>query len=105
VKLVARADHPLQAAIWADTLRAAGIRCEVRNTTLSGAMGEIPFLECAPQLWVLDERDEARANEVLQLLRQPVMGASWRCAECGEESEPQFGSCWKCGAARPGEGP
>jgi hypothetical protein len=101
VKLVARADHPLQAAIWADTLRAAGIRCEVRNTTLSGAMGEIPFLECAPQLWVLDELDEARANEVLQQLRQPVTGAPWRCSECGEESEPQFGTCWKCGAVRP----
>jgi hypothetical protein len=102
VKLIARADHPLQAAIWADTLRAAGIRCEVRNTTLAGAMGEIPFLECAPQLWLPDESDEARAKEVLQQLRQPVSGTPWRCA-CGEESEPQFGNCWKCGAARPME--
>jgi hypothetical protein len=32
VKLLARAEHPLQAAIWADTLRAAGITCVVRNT-------------------------------------------------------------------------
>jgi len=101
VKLVARADHPLQAAIWADTLRAAGIGCEVRNTTLSGAMGEIPFLECAPQLWVLDERDEARAIDVLQQLRRPVTGTPWRCTGCGEESEPQFGICWKCGMVRP----
>ena len=30
MKLVARADHPLQAAIWADTLRAAG---RILNTT------------------------------------------------------------------------
>jgi len=101
VKLVARADHPLLAAIWADTLRAAGIRCEVRNTTLSGAMGEIPFLECAPQLWVLDDRDAARASEVLEQLKRPVTGMAWRCAECGEESEPQFGTCWNCGAGRP----
>ena len=101
MKLIARADHPLQAAIWADTLRAAGIRCEVRNTALSGAMGEIPFLECAPQLWVLNEHEAARALEVLQQLRQPVTGTSWHCAECGEESEPQFGNCWKCGAVRP----
>jgi len=101
MKLIARADHPLQAAIWADTLRAAGIRCEVRNTALSGAMGEIPFLECAPQVWLFDERDEARASELLRQLRQPVTGTPWRCTRCGEESEPQFGSCWKCGAARP----
>jgi hypothetical protein len=101
MKLVARADHPLQAAIWADTLRAAGIRCEVRNTTLSGAMGEIPFLECAPQLWVLDELDESRAIDMLQQLRRPVTGTPWRCTGCGEESEPQFGICWKCGMVRP----
>jgi hypothetical protein len=103
MKLVARADHPLQAAIWADTLRAAGIRCEVRNTTLSGAMGEIPFLECAPQVWVLHEGDEPRAVELLRQLREPMRGAPWRCAECGEECEPSFGSCWKCGATRPAE--
>jgi hypothetical protein len=101
MKLIARADHPLQAAIWADTLRAAGIRCEVRNTTLSGALGEIPFLECAPQLWLIDAGDEARATEVLQQLRRPLPGGGWRCTECGEESESQFGSCWKCGANRP----
>jgi hypothetical protein len=101
VKLIARADHPLQAAIWADTLRAAGIRCEVRNTTLSGAMGEIPFLECAPQVWLLNAADEAPAREILQQLRRPVVGNPWRCAECGEESEPQFGTCWQCGAERP----
>ena len=103
MKLIARADHPLQAAIWADTLRAAGIRCEVRNTTLSGAMGEIPFLECAPQVWLLDARDEARASDVLEQLRRPVSGPHWRCTACGEESEPQFGNCWQCGAVRPAE--
>ena len=101
MKLVARADHPLQAAIWADTLRAAGIRCEVRNTVLSGALGEIPFLECAPQVWLLDDADEARAREILRQLREPPAGTPWRCAGCGEESEPQFGTCWKCGATRP----
>ena len=101
MKLLIRADHPLQAAIWADTLRAAGIRCEVRNTTLSGALGEIPFLECAPQLWLRDAADEARAKEILQQLRQPMAGPAWHCDGCGEWSEPQFGNCWKCGASRP----
>jgi hypothetical protein len=100
MRLVARADHPLQAAIWADTLRAAGIRCEVRNTALSGALGEIPFLECAPQVWLIDDADESRAREILQSLRRPASGPAWRCAACGEVSEPQFGSCWKCGASR-----
>lgn len=101
MKLLARADQFLQASIWADTLRAAGIRCEVRNTALSGALGEIPFLECAPQVWLERDADEPRAQEILKQLRQPMREPSWKCEQCGENSEPQFGSCWQCGATRP----
>lgn len=100
MKLLSRADNLVLGSIWADTLRAAGIRCELRNTTLSGAIGEIPFLECAPQVWV-NPRDEERARAILSELRRPPRGAPWFCNACGESSEAQFGSCWKCGAARP----
>lgn len=101
MKLVARVDHVLLGTIWAESLRAAGIRCELRNTALAGAMGEIPFLECAPQLWIERDADEGRALEILQQLRQPTSGPGWHCAQCGETSEPQFGACWRCGAQRP----
>ena len=101
MKLLARADHLVQATIWAESLRAAGIRCVLRNTTLSGAIGEIPFLECAPQLWIERDSDEARALEILHQLRHPVHGPQWRCERCGELSEAQFGAWWQCGASRP----
>ncbi|HUL63547.1 MAG TPA: DUF2007 domain-containing protein [Burkholderiaceae bacterium] len=101
MKLLARADNLMLGTIWAESLRAAGIRCELRNTTLSGAMGEIPFLECAPQLWIEREFDEARAREILSQLRQPPRGPQWQCPACGEALEPQFGACWRCGAPRP----
>lgn len=101
MKLLARADHLVQGTIWAESLRAAGIRCQLRNTTLSGAIGEIPFLECAPQLWIEHDADEPRAREILNQLRQPAHGPQWCCAECGEWSDPQFGACWQCGATRP----
>jgi hypothetical protein len=101
MKLLARFDHALQAAHFANALAAAGIRCEVRNTTLAGAIGDIPWLECAPQLWLLDDLDEGRARELLADLQRDVAGAPWRCAACAEQIEPQFGACWKCGAARP----
>jgi hypothetical protein len=100
MKLLIRCDHALQAEHLANALRAAGIACEVRNTTLSGAIGEIPWLECAPQVWIRNERDEARAHDVLRELMQPAAGPSWRCVRCGEESEPQFAACWSCGAPR-----
>jgi len=100
MKLLARADHLVLATIWAESLRAAGIRCELRNTMLSGAIGEIPFLECAPQLWIEHAHDEPRALEILRQLQRPPQGPQWYCTDCGEPLEPQFGACWRCGAAR-----
>jgi rubrerythrin len=100
MKLLLRCEHALAAAHVAAALRAAGIDCEVRNTALSGALGEIPFLECAPQIWIRNSLDEARARELIAQLRQPVEGEPWTCRHCGEVLEPQFSQCWNCGAAR-----
>lgn len=98
--LLLRCDHLIHAAHLAGVLRAAGIRCDVRNTTLSGALGEIPWQECAPQLWV-DERDESRARALVENLRAPPQGTAWTCQSCGERLDPQFGQCWNCGAEKP----
>ena len=100
MKLLMRCEHALAAAHYAAALRASGIDCEVRNSTLAGAMGEIPFIECAPQVWLRNAHDEARALELVAEMHRPVAGAPWKCARCGEVLEPQFGQCWNCGAAR-----
>ena len=61
-------------------------------------MGELPPAECQAELWVTDDADAARAEEVLR--RPAPAGPDWTCAACGEASGPQFTHCWKCGAAR-----
>ena len=100
MKLLMRCEHAIVAAHYAGALRAAGIDCEVRNSVLSGALGEIPFLECAPQIWIRNALDEARARELIEQLSRPVAGEPWTCGQCGEVLEPQFGQCWSCGAPR-----
>jgi hypothetical protein len=101
MKLLARFDQALQASHVANILRAAGIPCEVRNTTLSSALGEIPWLECAPQVWIETDADEERARCLLAETRRPLDAPPWHCPRCGELLEPQFASCWSCGATRP----
>ena len=78
-------------------LAAEGIRAVVRNEYLSSAMGDLPPAECQAELWLLDARDAARAEELL-FRRQP-QGEEWTCV-CGERSGPQFTQCWRCGAYR-----
>jgi hypothetical protein len=80
-------------------LEAAGIRVLVRNQHLSSAMGELPPAECEAQVWVLEDSDLPRAEEILSL--KPLSGPDWTCA-CGEALAAQFTQCWRCGADRKG---
>ncbi len=83
-------------------LQAAGVRCRIRNEDLVRLAGEIPFPECALQLVLEREEDQAAADMILgEFLRPRLQTADvWRCLKCGETIEGQFTACWKCGASR-----
>ncbi|KAF7961725.1 hypothetical protein AWV80_30105 [Cupriavidus sp. UYMU48A] len=100
MKLLLSANSLVHAAHCRNVLRAAGIRAELRNTWLAGAIGEIPFRESAPQVWILDDHMEAQAWAALKAAAEPPPGPYWQCRHCQEWHEPQFGACWRCGTAR-----
>ena len=81
-----------------NVLETEGIRSTVKNEHLSSAMGELPPAECQAELWVLRDEDAPRAERLLHNAPQ-TGGAPWRCAACGEVSEPQFTQCWNCSVA------
>jgi rubrerythrin len=79
-------------------LERAGVACITKNEQLAGALGDIPFLECEPELWVIHDEDMPRAERILAAHRAPATGAAaWRCRECGELIDGQFEVCWQCG--------
>ena len=84
-------------------LEAEGIRTTVQNYGVSTAMGELPFTEVFPELWVLDDQDCERA---LRLIRKeleeppkPKIG-EWTCSKCGSTVDAGYMECWKCGASK-----
>lgn len=90
-----------EAGLLKDRLEQEGVACLIRNEQLFAALGEIPFLECSPELWVVDEEVWPRARMLLdQWLKSDEGTASWLCSGCGERLEGQFGACWKCGTER-----
>jgi Putative prokaryotic signal transducing protein len=98
VKRVFRAASLLQVAHARNVLIAAGIDSELRNQYLAGALGDLPMLETWPQLWVEDDFESA-ALRALEKASSAPSGAGWICSQCGEQLEPQFTTCWRCGAA------
>jgi len=93
-------------AHFKNVLEQHGIECVIKNRELGGGIGDLPVFDAAPELWVLDTEQAARAAALLrESVRPAAGGAPWRCAACGEENEPQFAACWSCARrdARPPE--
>ena len=96
-RLCSAANLP-EAHLLAGWLTQRGIRVRILNANAAGAMGEIPMDAAAPQLWVEDARDEARAREAIAAFHAQAAGPARRCPKCGEENPPAFDLCWSCGA-------
>ncbi len=88
----------VEIAHYRNLLASEGIESVVRNEHLGSIVGEMPFQEVWPQLWVKNDLDYDRA---LQLLDDAVAdespAAPWTCTNCGSDNEGQFAACWNCG--------
>lgn len=79
-----------------------GIAAWLRNDYLNGGVGELPPIECWPELWVADEDGYRALRVVDEVLRGGETERDcWRCEGCGEWLDPQFRACWRC--AEPAE--
>lgn len=98
MKRVYSASDLVDARLLADALDDERIRTHLFNASAIGAMGDLPFGETWPEVWIVDERDLVRAREVVAMhsARQSA-GGSLRCSGCGEDSPSNFGCCWNCG--------
>jgi hypothetical protein len=97
LRKVHTAESIIEIAHLRNVLEQAGIVCYVRNERLGGAVGEIPFVECWPELWVLRNGDTLTARGLIDTARAAVVPSpDWICRRCGERVEGQFDACWQC---------
>jgi hypothetical protein len=85
---------------YKNVLEAEGIAAEIRNQHLGSILGDMPFVEVWPELWVHNDLEFDRARQLIDGSAFDESPADpWRCRECSEENEGQFAACWKCGAS------
>ncbi|MEM9171899.1 MAG: DUF2007 domain-containing protein [Pseudomonadota bacterium] len=98
MKKVFTADNLVTVAHYRNVLAAEGIESEIRNQNLGGVLGEVPFTEVWPQLWVKHALEADRAREIInEVAHAPIDGEDWVCDHCEATNEAQFGACWQCG--------
>ncbi|MBU0946199.1 MAG: DUF2007 domain-containing protein [Proteobacteria bacterium] len=83
-------------------LESKGIACIIQGQFSSAAVGEIPAIECWPELWVVDKTQLEEAKIIVkEALDPPTQNLRpWKCRYCQEVIEGQFTACWNCGAER-----
>ena len=86
-------------------LETEGIAAIVNGEHLTSLQGEIPVGPSAEfEVSVLDEQQISSAERIVAAWRAQeeidLARGTWRCEPCGEEHDPQFSTCWKCGVTR-----
>lgn len=85
-------------------LESQQIPCVLRNEYLGSGIGELPPVECWPELWVVHEHHADRAKALVDEYMAPGGYDSqppWQCSECREMVDAIFARCWNCQADRP----
>ena len=83
-------------------LDALSIPYLVKNEFAGGAIGELPWQDTQPELWLVDDSWYARASKVIDTLfsdnseHAPLSHQDWVCNLCGEENGGAFEVCWHC---------
>lgn len=94
------------AYIVKDTLNDVGISCFICNEHVSGALGELPYTESWPQVWITQNLHFDRARALaMEFEKNSNTGSVLYCKACNEFGSPGFECCWKCGLdLQPDEG-
>lgn len=97
MKRVYLANTLLDAQLALDTLHALQIDAHIFNAHAAGALGEIPYSQANPEIWVSDDTQAERAREALAQPGIPLTDKI--CPRCGESNPGNFLSCWHCSGA------
>ncbi len=76
------------------------IEAVVRNENLFSVSGEIPFIECLPEVWV-KPLYFVRATQIIAEIENLSQGdgPDWTCSACGEANLSNYSICWSCEAS------
>ncbi len=101
MKKLTSADSLITVNHYKNLLVSEGIPAFLKNEHFGSIMGEVPFQEVWPELWIENDLDYDRALQLINAARiaEESPSAPWTCRSCGEDNEGQFAVCWKCGTS------
>lgn len=96
MKLVYTHENLTLVATVANHLRQNDIDVIIKNQYAAGGAGMLAPIETWPEIWVVDDRDCLRANQLVEELNKDSNKPQWQCQNCNEMNDATFDYCWRC---------
>lgn len=77
-------------------IEAQGIETFIKNEFAQSAVGEISAFDSWPEVWVVNDSDLERAQNIVAKSLGTCGTADWICNNCLEINAPSFEICWNC---------
>jgi len=77
-------------------IEAQGISTFIKNEFSQSAAGEISAFDAWPEIWVFDDSDFQRADDLIKSMYSSNSSVDWICNNCAENNDPSFEICWNC---------
>lgn len=92
------AGNLIEANLLLGMLHEAGIPARVMNENAQGGLGELPFTQTWPELWIERDNDWERARQIVKQFEHDQGQADQQtiCSKCGESNPANFETCWQC---------
>lgn len=99
MKKIYLANNIIEAQLINSILISRGISSFLKNASLQSGVGELPFVETWPEVWIRELKDWDNALVVLAEYEQAEIEKDWVCSECNELNPGSFQICWSCNCA------
>lgn len=101
MKLVYTHENVTMVTHFQNVLAQSDIATVIKNQFSAGGAGDLAMGDVWPELWILDERQLAEAQNIVSQIQSPPQEADWCCGQCGQDNAGNFEICWQCLAERP----
>lgn len=100
MKLIYSKENRFEVTAMRTFLESHGVPSFLKNEFTSSVMGEVPFFETWPEIWVADELFDQAQQLVKQAETEVSDLGDWFCRNCKEENPGTFELCWSCETVR-----
>ncbi|WP_211185360.1 putative signal transducing protein [Thalassotalea algicola] len=89
-------ENPVLVTNIKNILESERIDVLIKNEFASGGAGELSAFDTWQEVWLINDKDEAKALMIIKSVTNKENAPDWFCPKCKEANGAAFEVCWNC---------